>query len=392
MSKLEQLQPYPFERLKTLLGQVQPNSSKHLVNLSVGEPKHETPELITQALQNNFSDLGTYPATAGIIELKQTIANWVQQRFNATINPNTEVLPVLGSREALFSFTQVVLDHHADKKLVAIPNPFYQIYEGAAIMGGAKPFYLNIHPETGVPNWQSLTPEILKQCALLFVCSPNNPTGSVISLNEWEHLFKLSDEYDFVIVSDECYSEIYQDEDSPPLGALQAATQLGRTQFDNLIAFSSLSKRSNAPGLRSGFIAGDASWVKKFLLYRTYHGSAMSVMIQKASLAAWQDEDHVIKNRALYRQKFNEVGKVLKQAFNVSIPPAGFYFWLPVNQNDLTFTQSLFKDQHVTVLPGQFLGRNTLHGNPGADFVRIALVAPLQACLDAAHRIVEHVS
>ncbi len=390
MRKLEQLQPYPFERLKQLLAQVTPNPKQTLINLSVGEPKHPTPHLITQALQNHFSELSKYPATVGIPELRQAIATWIKQRFYSVINPDTQILPVLGSREALFSFAQVVTDHFPEKNLVAFPNPFYQIYEGAALMGGATPYYLNINQETGLPDWRTFTPELAKRCSLLYVCSPNNPTGSVISLTEWEFLFKLSDAYGFVIAADECYSEIYLDESNPPLGALQAATQLGRTDYKNLITFSSLSKRSNAPGLRSGFVAGDAFWVKQFLLYRTYHGSAMSVMIQHASLAAWQDETHVQNNRALYRKKFEAVGHILQQAFSIQIPPAGFYFWLAIKQDDLKFAQTLYEQQHVIVLPGQYLGRNTALGNPGAQFVRIALVAPLADCIEAAQRIVNH--
>lgn len=388
MSSIDLLKPYPFQRLRELFDGITPNSELKPVNLSIGEPKHPTPQIIKDALVNSLDGLAVYPGTQGLPELRECLARWIERRFDARVDPNTQVLPVLGSREALFSFAQVVLDEAQPEDLVAFPNPFYQIYEGASFLGGATPLYLNIQAESGLPDWDALTPAELARIKLMFVCSPNNPTGSVISLAQWQQLFDLASEYDFVIASDECYSEIYQDESDPPIGALEAASRLGRSDFDNLVVFSSLSKRSNAPGLRSGYVAGDADLLSRFLKYRTYHGSAMSTVVQAASIAAWNDESHVTENRALYRAKFEAVKSILGQAFEVHIPPAGFYIWLHVNCDDKTFAQALLEKQNVTVLPGSFLGRDTPSGNPGHGYLRIALVAPLEDCVEAAQRIV----
>lgn len=389
MTKIDHLKPYPFERLKALFSGVEGNPALKPVDLSIGEPKHPTPEVVRRAVVEHLDGLAVYPGTQGLPVLRQTLAKWVQRRFDAQIDPDSQVLPVLGSREALFSFAQVVLDDCGPDDLVAFPNPFYQIYEGASFLGGASPYYLNINAATGLPDWSDLTPDLLGRIRLMYVCSPNNPTGSVIGLDAWQTLFDLSSEYGFVLASDECYSEIYLDENKPPLGALEAASRLGRSDFDNLIVFSSLSKRSNAPGLRSGFVAGDANLIRSFLKYRTYHGSAMSVMVQHASVAAWNDEAHVIENRAQYKAKFEALLPVLAQAFEVSMPEAGFYFWLNVGGDDQAFAKNLLEQKNVTVLPGSFLGRDTADGNPGAGYLRVALVAPLEDCLEAAYRMVE---
>lgn len=388
MSSIDLLKPYPFQRLRELFKGVVANPELRPINLSIGEPKHPTPQILKNAMSSALDGLAVYPATQGLPELRQCLSDWIYRRFDARVDVETQVLPVLGSREALFSFTQVVLDDAVAQDLVAFPNPFYQIYEGASFLGGATPLYLNIHPETGLPDWKAITSEQWNQVKLLFVCSPNNPTGSVISLEQWQMLFDLANEHDFVIASDECYSEIYLDEQSPPIGALEAAVRLGRSDFNNLVVFSSLSKRSNAPGLRSGYVAGDAEWIERFLKYRTYHGSAMSTVVQQASIAAWNDEAHVIENRALYRAKFETVKPILEQAFEVHIPQAGFYIWLNVSFDDKAFAKQLFHQQNVTVLPGSFLGRDIPQGNPGTGYLRIALVASLDECTEAAHRIV----
>lgn len=387
---LKELQPYPFQRLSALFAGIEP-ANLPVCNLSIGEPKHPTPKLVCDALASNLASLGNYPATLGIPELRTAIATWIQRRFDANLDPDKQILPVLGSREALFSFAQTVLSGSSTAK-VAFPNPFYQIYEGAALLGNAAPVYLNVDHKTGLPNFEELANSDLTDVELLYVCSPNNPTGSVISIEEWKLLFDLADKFNFVLASDECYSEIYQDESNPPLGALAAAARLGRSSFENLVVFSSLSKRSNSPGLRSGFVAGDADLLSNFLKYRTYHGSAMSVPIQKASIAAWNDEAHVLDNREQYRQKFKRVGDVLSQSYDVTYPEAGFYFWLPINGCDETFAKKLLAEQNVIVLPGSYLGRNARGQNPGQGFVRVALVAPLEDCVTAAKRMVNFAS
>lgn len=389
---LTKLKPYPFERLRALLGTVTSDPALKPVNLSIGEPKHPTPELIKQALINNLDGLATYPSTLGIPELRESISRWIKRRFDAQVDAGSQILPILGSREALFAFAQVVLDGCESGSLLAYPNPFYQIYEGAAFLGNAKPHCMNIKAETGLPDLKSVSPDVLKNVRLMYVCSPNNPTGTVMGMDDWQTLFDLADEYDFVIGSDECYSEIYLDEANPPIGGLEAASRLGRSDYNNLIVFSSLSKRSNAPGLRSGYVAGDAEWIAKFLKYRTYHGSAMSVTIQKASIAAWDDEDHVIENRRLYKEKFDTLYPMLKDVMGITMPPAGFYFWANTGRDDAEFVRDLYKEQHVTLLPGSYLGREQDGVNPGSQHVRIALVAPLAECVEAANRIKTYLS
>lgn len=387
--RLKLLQPYPFERLRQLLAGIQPNPSYPPINLSIGEPRHPTPRCVTDALCGHLDGLASYPATAGTIGLREAIAGWLRLRYGlARIDPVTQVLPVNGSREALFAFVQTVIDPKPGA-LVLCPNPFYQIYEGAALLAGAEPWFINQTAEQHFkPDWSQVPDAIWRRCQILFVCSPGNPTGAVIDLSDWQQLFEFSDRFGFVIASDECYSEIFFDEAQPPLGALEAAAQLGREDYRRLIVFSSLSKRSNAPGLRSGFVAGDAELIRPFLLYRTYHGGAMSPTVQAASIAAWSDESHVVANRALYREKFAAVVPRLARSLSAEMPDAAFYVWLPVpGGDDQAFCRRLLAQYNVMVLPGSFLARQHQGINPGAGHVRLALVDQLDPCVEAADRI-----
>ncbi len=389
---LSKLQPYPFEKLRQLFGGVTPNPDFSAISLGIGEPKHPTPTFIQQAFADNLSGLATYPTTAGSDSLRQAICGWLERRYQLpTLNPATEVLPVNGSREALFALAQVVIDPAA-KAVVVCPNPFYQIYEGAAFLAGAEPFFVNSDPERNfAPDFSTVPAEVWPRVQLLYICTPGNPTGAVLTLNDWKTLFSLSDQHGFVIASDECYSEIYFG-DSQPLGALQAAQQLGRG-YQRLIAFSSLSKRSNVPGMRSGFVAGDAAILKQFLLYRTYHGSAMSPSIQAASIAAWNDEHHVQENREKYIQKFKQVTPMLAEVLDVALPDAGFYLWAKVdklaNITDAEYAKRLYAEYNVTVLPGSYVARDAHGLNPGTNRIRMALVAEVDECLEAAQRIVD---
>ena len=387
---LDQLQPYPFARLREAMQGVNPPEGVAPVPLHIGEPKHPTPEVITNALTASLRELEKYPLTAGLPELRQACADWLQRRYDGlTVNPDTEVLPVLGSREALFSFLQAVLNPVSDdlKPIVLSPNPFYQIYEGAAILGGGEIRFANCPAPSFKPDWKSIAEDVWQRTKVMFVCSPNNPSGSVLQLEDWQEIFDLQDKYGFIIASDECYSEIYFD-GNKPIGGLQAAAQLGRSNC-NIVMFTSLSKRSNVPGLRSGFVAGDAELLKNFLLYRTYHGSAMSIPVQRASIAAWNDEEHVIANRRLYQEKFDRVIPILQQVFDVKLPDASFYIWLKVpDGDDLAFAKNLWQKAAIQVLPGRFLARDTEWGNPGEGYVRIALVADVDSCVKAAETIV----
>ena len=387
---LDQLQPYPFARLREAMQGVNPPEGVAPVHLHIGEPKHPTPEVITNALTASLHELEKYPLTAGLPELRQACADWMRRRYDGlTVNPDTEVLPVLGSREALFSFVQAVLNPVSDdlKPVVLSPNPFYQIYEGAAILGGGEIRFANCPAPSFKPDWKSITEDVWQRTKVMFVCSPNNPSGSVLQLEDWQEIFDLQDKYGFIIASDECYSEIYFD-GNKPIGGLQAAAQLGRGNR-NIVMFTSLSKRSNVPGLRSGFVAGDAELLKNFLLYRTYHGSAMSIPVQRASIAAWNDEEHVIANRRLYQEKFDRVIPILQQVFDVKLPDASFYIWLKVpDGDDLAFAKNLWQKAAIQVLPGRFLARDTEWGNPGEGYVRIALVADVDSCVKAAETIV----
>ena len=361
------------------------------ISLGIGEPKHATPLFIKEALNDNFKGLAAYPATGGELSLKEACAGWLQRRYGVSVDPKTQILPVNGSREALFSLTQTVIDP-TQEPIVISPNPFYQIYEGAALLSGAQLHFAPCDPARNFAvDWVSVPSEVWAKTQLIFVCSPGNPTGAVMPLSEWEKLFALQDRYGFVIASDECYSEIYF-RDEPPLGGLEAATQLGRTDFKNLVMMTSLSKRSNAPGLRSGFVAGDAALMKQFLLYRTYHGSAMSHTIQAASVAAWNDETHVMANREQYRDKFAQVTPVLQSVLDVKLPDAAFYLWAKVpahvcGGSDTVFAAQLLQQQNVTVLPGSYLAREVGGHNPGQGYIRMALVAETAECLEAAQRM-----
>jgi N-succinyldiaminopimelate aminotransferase len=391
--RLDTLQPYPFEKLRLLLAQAgTAPAGLRAINLSIGEPKHAAPQCVKDAMVGALDGLSVYPPTKGDLKLREAISQWIGKRYSIPCpNPETQVLPVLGSREALFSFAQVVLDS-TKNGIVVCPNPFYQIYEGAALLGGATPYYVNSDPKLNFGcDWSTVPTEIWARTQLLFICSPGNPAGNVMSLAEWRTLFELSDRYGFVIASDECYSEIYLDELNPPLGGMQAAVKLGRTDFRNLVSFSSLSKRSNVPGMRSGFVAGDAALMAKFLLYRTYHGSALSPVVSAASIAAWQDEAHVIDNRQQYRAKFDAVLPILQPVLDVTRPDASFYLWAGTKGPDADFVRDLLTHTNVTTLPGSFVGRTVNGVNPGQNRIRIALVAPLADCVEAAHRIADFV-
>ncbi|MDI9334281.1 MAG: succinyldiaminopimelate transaminase [Cytophagales bacterium] len=394
---LSKLKPYPFERLKQLFAPITPNPAYRAISLGIGEPKHATPQFIQDALCANLQGLAGYPATAGEPALKRSIVGWLERRYGLKLDASTQILPVNGSREALFSFTQVVVDPTKPNPIVVCPNPFYQIYEGAALLAGATPYYVNSDPARNFAvDWDAVPVDVWQRTQMVFVCSPGNPTGAVMPLGEWQKMFALSDKYGFVIASDECYSEIYF-RDEPPLSGLEAAAKLGRSDFKNLIAFTSLSKRSNVPGMRSGFVAGDANWIKPFLLYRTYHGSAMSGTVQAASAMAWGDEDHVIANRAEYRAKFAAAAPVLAAVMDVRLPDAAFYLWAGIPSNicggsDERFAAELLAKYNVTVLPGSYLAREDSHGiNPGKGRVRMALVAEQTECLEAARRIVDFI-
>jgi len=392
---LSHLQPYPFERLRQLFAGVTAPTGYSPISLGMGEPRHPTPPFIKEALTASLGGLASYPATAGEPRLREACAAWLQRRYGIAIDSTTQVLPINGSREALFAFAQTVIDSTQAGATVVCPNPFYQIYEGAALLSGATPYYAPSDPARNFAvDWGNVPEAVWQRTQLLFVCSPGNPTGAVMPLDEWKKLFELSDRYGFVIASDECYSEIYFQGD-PPLGGLEAAAQLGRNDYRNLIAFTSLSKRSNVPGLRSGFVAGDAALIKAFLLYRTYHGSAMSPAVQGASIAAWTDEQHVTENRALYRKKFAQVTPLLAGVMDVALPDAGFYLWAKVpdalGMTDAEFARALLAQYNVTVLPGSYLAREAGGVNPGAQRVRMALVAETEECVEAALRIVQFI-
>ncbi len=399
---LEKLQAYPFEKLRQLFAGINPNPSYKPISLGLGEPKHATPQLIKDALVANLNGLANYPSTNGSDNLRAAISNWLANRYEIpALDPMTQILPVNGSREALFSLAQAVINPQQNalgnlgKPIVMCPNPFYQIYEGAAYLAGAEPYFANANPAKNfAPDFSQVPDSIWQRTQLLYVCSPGNPTGAVLTLDDWKELFDLSDRYNFVIAADECYSEIYFG-DTAPIGSLAAARALGRNDYPRLITLSSLSKRSNVPGMRSGFVAGDAKIIKQFLLYRTYHGGAMSPSIQAASIAAWNDEQHVIDNRALYIKKFSEVTPVLQEVLDVALPDAAFYLWARVDKciqiSDTEFAQGLYRDYNVTVLPGSFLAREAHGINPGSQRIRMALVAEVEECMEAAQRIASFV-
>ncbi len=386
---LSRLQPYPFQKLSKLFAGITPPPDLPPVSLSIGEPKHPTPALVLDAIRSNLEGLASYPATLGKPSLREAIAAWIGRRYGIPApDPALEVLPVNGSREALFAFAQTVIDRTRPDPVVVSPNPFYQIYEGAALLAGARPVFLPQLPENNfAPGFEQLDEATWSKAQLVFVCSPGNPTGRVMTPAEWEQLFALSDRHGFVIAADECYSEIYFDEARPPLGALEIAHRLGRTGYPRLVVFSSLSKRSNAPGMRSGFVAGDREFLKAFLLYRTYHGSAMGLTVQAASEAAWRDEAHVVENRRQYAEKFRAVLQILAPVCDAVQPEAGFYLWLRVPGDDAVFARELMRQYNVSVLPGSYLAREADGINPGRGFVRLALVAPLAECVAGAERL-----
>ena len=391
---LAQLQPYPFERLARLFDGVTAPAELRPLSLSIGEPQHVTPGFITEEVITHLHGLSHYPVTRGIPELRAAIADWLVQRFSlpaGSLDPERQVLPVNGTREALFAFAQCIVNPGSDAR-VLMPNPFYQIYEGAALLAGARPWFLNTTRESGLlPDFDAVPDAIWERCQLLYICTPGNPTGAVIPVTALQQLIELADRHDFVIASDECYSEIYRDGDTPPAGLLQAAAELGRDDYRRCVVFHSLSKRSNAPGLRSGFVAGDADIMKNFLRYRTYHGCAMPPATQAASIRAWQDEAHVAANRTLYTEKFDAVLDILAPQLDVQSPDAGFYLWAHTPLDDTDFARELLAQQNVIVLPGSYLSRPVNGHNPGRDYVRMALVAPLEDCLEAAERIKSYI-
>jgi len=388
--RLEKLHAYPFERLARLKAGATPPAGLEHIAMSIGEPQHAPPAFVLDSLRENLHRLGSYPATAGLPEFRASVAWWLQRRFDlpiGSVNPDTMVLPVNGTREALFAFVQAVVDDRT-QPLVAMPNPFYQIYEGAALLAGAEPFFMNMTSGNGyVPDLDAVGEHNWRRCQVLFLCSPGNPTGTVLSQDFLRHALELADRHDFIIAADECYSEIFPDEDSPPCGLLQAALAAGHDSFERCVVFHSLSKRSSVPGLRSGFVAGDPQVLAKFLLYRTYHGSAMAVPTQLASIAAWDDDEHVVANRRLYQVKFDKVIPVLSDVLDIERPQGGFYLWTDVRGNDEQFARRLFAEANVTVLPGSYLARSHDGINPGAGRVRISLVPAVAQCVEAAERI-----
>jgi len=390
---LARLQAYPFEQLNALKSSVKkPDEKNKHIALSIGEPKHAPPEFVLESLRNNLHTISSYPITKGSIELREAISAWLERRFSlGKINPDQHVLPVNGTREALFAFAQICIDP-AKNALVVSPNPFYQIYEGAAYLAGADIHFLNCHAENNyLPDFDSVEPATWERCQLIYICSPGNPSGAVMQAKQLQELIELADQYDFIIASDECYSEIYRDESSPPVGLLEVCAQLGRDNFERCVVFHSLSKRSNLPGLRSGFVAGDAKLLKQFLQYRTYHGSAMSMPTQIASTLAWQDEKHVQHNRELYREKFSSFVAALSPHLPITIPEASFYVWFKTPADDLSFTKNLYAEENITVLPGRFIARECAGVNPGENHIRIALVANAEECLEAANRILRFI-
>lgn len=387
---LDTLQPYPFERLAQLKSNITPNQDLSPIAWSIGEPKHTPPQFVLDTLTQEQSKVRQYPSTAGLPALRDSIAAWATQRFSlkpGSLLGEQQVLPVNGSREALFAFAQAVIDPRS-QPLVMMPNPFYQIYEGAALLAGAEPLYLNCEAHNQYqPDLSTITEKQWQRCQLFYICSPNNPTGSVYSKQDYQQLIELADRYHFIIASDECYSEIYPSNKPAPAGLLEACAEMGRHNFERCVVFHSLSKRSNLPGLRSGFVAGDAGIIQQFLRYRTYHGCAMPLPTQMASIAAWNDEAHVIANRKLYTEKFIAVANKLKDSWPLQPAEAGFNFWAKTPIDDEVFTQRLYESQHLTVLPGSYLSRNAQGHNPGKNYVRMALVTPLKECLEAAERI-----
>ncbi len=390
--RLDRLAAYPFERLARLKHGVTPPADRAHIAMSIGEPKHAPPSVVIEALRRHLGELGGYPATAGSPELRAACANWLSRRFalaRSLIDAERMILPVNGTREALFSFVQAMVSTRAGARpLVAMPNPFYQIYEGAALLAGAEPYFLNTTSANRfVPDLDAVPPDVWQRCDLLFLCTPGNPSGTILSVDYLRHALELAERYNFVIASDECYAELYRDDAAPPPSLLNACVAAGLDRWQRAVVFHSLSKRSSVPGLRSGFVAGDPELLRRYLLYRTYHGCAMAAPAQHASIAAWNDDAHVRENRALYREKFARVLPILAPVLDVGDPSGGFYLWPNVGRDDEAFTRDLFAAQNITILPGSYLARDTPAGNPGRSRVRISLVAPVEDCVDAAERI-----
>lgn len=391
---LKALQPYPFEKLSVLFQDTAANAEKKNIAWSIGEPKHAAPSFIAEIIQQEIGGLGNYPLTAGMPELREAIRDWLLKRFKlqpGSVDRDRNLIPVNGTREALFAACQFLMNP-GDNPIVLMPNPFYQIYEGAALLAGAEPYYCNVNSSTLLPDFDSVPEAAWRRTKLLYICSPGNPTGAVASVEEFQKLIQLSDQFGFVIASDECYSEIYPDEAFPPCGLLEAAAAMGRHDFKNCLVFHSLSKRSSLPGMRSGFVAGDAELINKFKQYRTYHGCAMAPPFQKASIAAWRDEAHVKANRDLYRSKFELVAKIVGNLLDLKQPPGSFYYWPDVGMDDQHFSKDLYRLQNMTVLPGSYLSREVGGINPGKNRVRMALVASIEECEEGAHRLVEFIT
>jgi N-succinyldiaminopimelate aminotransferase len=387
---LERLHPYPFERLRQLTAGVKPPSQLTPIAMSIGEPRHPAPEFVVEALRAALHTLDRYPLALGLEELRQAAARWLERRYalpRGAVDPLDMVLPVNGTREALFSFAQSVVDP-GERSLVMMPNPFYQIYEGAALLAGAEPYYLDTLAENCfLPDFDAVPDEDWRRCRLLFLCSPGNPTGAVLDRTHLARALELADRFGFAIAADECYADIYLDESSPPPGLLEVAHSSGRDRWQRCVVFHSLSKRSSVPGLRSGFVAGDPGILKQYLLYRTYHGCAVPTHTQLASIAAWNDDAHAADNRALYRQKFAAVLPILSTALDVCAPTAAFYLWPRVGRDDEAFARDLFARKNVLTLPGSYLAREGRAGNPGRGRLRISLVPGVTECIEAAQRI-----
>ena len=392
---LNRLQPYPFEKLAQLKQGITPNSQLSHIALSIGEPKHQPPAFVLDELARSLGKIANYPLTKGSLELRQSIANWLVRRFKlpaTSIDAEKHILPVNGTREALFAFAQAMINRTGkngnNEAVVCMPNPIYKIYDGAAFLAGAEPYFYNTTKDTNyLPDFEAIDDATWKKCQLIYICTPGNPTGAVISKQQMQWLINKAEEFDFIIASDECYSEIYFDDEKPPCGLLEAAAEMGNTDYTRCVVFHSLSKRSNLPGLRSGFVAGDAKLLAGFLKYRTYHGCAMSLPMQIASISAWNDEQHVIENRTLYRQKFKTALDILSPSLDVKLPDAGFYLWAQTPIADTDFAQKLFAEKNITVLPGQYLSRVQNNINPGEKHIRMALVATLEETTEAAERI-----
>lgn len=386
---LSKLQPYPFEKLAKLKAEVTPNPDLEHISLSIGEPKHPAPDFVLQAMQDHLKSLEKYPTTKGTPELNQACADWLKQRFSLeSIDSVSQVIPVNGTREAIFAFTQVAIDRTANNPLVLSPNPYYQIYQGATFLAGAEPYMLPCLESTGFnPDYDAVPDQVWDDCQLLYVCTPGNPTGATLDIDTFKQLIALADKHDFIIASDECYSEIWIEGQAAPVGLLEACAALGRHDYDKCVVFHSLSKRSNLPGLRSGFIAGDAKLLKPFLLFRTYHGCAQSIQTQKAAIAAWGDEAHVQENRDKYTEKFKHFIDILAPVSDIQQSDASFYLWFKTPIPDDQFAQRLFAEQHITVLPGSYVSQTVDGVNPGAGYVRMALVASVEECREAALRI-----